>query len=123
MNERRRITGVVTSNKMMKTVVVEISRSFRHPLYKKVVHTSKRVKAHDELDCQIGDKVKIVESRPLSREKRWVVEEILKHEGKALKIEDTLAAAEIKPEPEGQALSKASETESASVKQTEGETK
>jgi small subunit ribosomal protein S17 len=80
MNERRRITGVVTSNKMQKTVVVEISRTFRHPLYRKVVHLSKRVKAHDELECQIGDQVQIVESRPLSREKRWVVEAILKRE-------------------------------------------
>ena len=77
MNNRRRITGVVTSNKMTKTVVVEIGRTFRHPLYRKVVHLSKRVKAHDELGCQIGDQVIIVESRPLSRRKRWVVEEIL----------------------------------------------
>ena len=80
MNSRRRITGVVTSNKMQKTVVVEISRSYRHPLYKKVVHHSKRVKAHDEVGCQIGDKVQIVESRPLSRDKRWVVEMIIKKE-------------------------------------------
>jgi len=80
MNERRRMTGVVTSNKMMKTVVVEISRTFRHPLYKKVVHTSHRVKAHDELNCQIGDQVQIVESRPISRDKHWVVESILKRE-------------------------------------------
>jgi len=80
MNERRRLTGVVTSNKMTKTVVVEISRTFRHPLYRKVVHLSKRVKAHDELGCQIGDKVQIVESRPLSKDKRWVVESILKRE-------------------------------------------
>jgi small subunit ribosomal protein S17 len=80
MNDRRRITGVVTSNKMMKTVVVEISRTYQHPLYHKVVHSSKRVKAHDELSCQIGDKVQIVESRPMSRDKRWVVESILKHE-------------------------------------------
>ena len=80
MNNRRRITGVVTSNKMTKTVVVEISRSYRHPLYKKVVHTSKRVKAHDELDCQIGDEVKIVASKPISREKHWVVESIIKRE-------------------------------------------
>jgi small subunit ribosomal protein S17 len=80
MNNRRRITGVVTSNKMTKTVVVEITRVFRHPLYRKVVHSSKRVKAHDEIGCQIGDKVQIVESRPLSRDKRWVVESIVKHE-------------------------------------------
>ena len=82
MNNRRRITGVVTSNKMQKTVVVEISRTFRHPLYKKVIHSSNRVKAHDELGCQIGDKVQIVESRPLSADKRWVVEAIVKRESK-----------------------------------------
>lgn len=99
MNTRRRITGVVTSNKMMKTVVVEISRSFRHPLYKKVVHTSKRIKAHDELGCQMGDKVRVVESRPLSHAKRWVVEEILKKEGKQLRIEDTIAVIEPIVEP------------------------
>jgi small subunit ribosomal protein S17 len=80
MNNRRRLTGVVTSNKMTKTVVVEITRVFRHPLYRKVVHTSKRVKAHDEIGCQIGDRVQIVESRPISRDKRWVVENIVKKE-------------------------------------------
>lgn len=77
MNERRRLTGVVKSNKMMKTVVVEISRSYRHPIYKKVVHLTKRVKAHDEIGCNVGDKVQIVETRPLSAEKRWVVENVL----------------------------------------------
>ena len=80
MNKRRRMVGKVTSNKMMKTVVVEISRTFRHPLYKKVVHESKRVKAHDELGAKVGDAVQIVETRPLSRDKRWVVEAILKHD-------------------------------------------
>ena len=80
MNDRRRMTGVVISNKMSKTVVLEISRKFRHPLYRKVVHSSKRVKAHDEIGCQIGDQVQIVESRPLSRDKRWVVESIVKKE-------------------------------------------
>jgi len=78
MNNRRRLNGVVTSDKMTKTVVVEISRTYRHPLYKKVVHSRKRVKAHDELGSRIGDQVRIVESRPMSREKRWVVEEILR---------------------------------------------
>jgi small subunit ribosomal protein S17 len=81
MNERRRLNGVVTSNKMTKTVVVEISRTFRHPLYHKVVHTSKRVKAHDELGCKIGDKIQILETRPLSHDKRWVVEQILTRQG------------------------------------------
>ena len=65
---------------MTKTVVVELSRKFRHPLYRKVVHSSKRVKAHDEIGCQIGDQVQIVESRPLSRDKHWVVENIIKRE-------------------------------------------
>ena len=77
MNKRRRINGVVTSDKMTKTVVVEIVRTYRHPLYKKVVHKKKRLMAHDELGCKVGDKVRVVESRPLSRKKRWVVEAIL----------------------------------------------
>jgi small subunit ribosomal protein S17 len=80
MNKRRRITGVVTSNKMDKTVIVEISRTYQHRLYKKVVSSQKRVMAHDELDCQLGDWVRIVESRPISRHKRWVVQEILRHD-------------------------------------------
>jgi small subunit ribosomal protein S17 len=80
MNNRRRLTGVVTSNKMMKTVVVQISRTYRHPLYGKVVNTRHSVKAHDELNCQVGDHVQILESRPLSRDKRWVVEMIIKKE-------------------------------------------
>ncbi|HEX5807433.1 MAG TPA: 30S ribosomal protein S17 [Anaerolineales bacterium] len=80
MNNRRRMTGVVTSNKMTKTVVVEITRVFRHPLYRKVVHSSKRVKAHDEIGCQIGDRVQIIEARPLSRDKRWVVESVVQKE-------------------------------------------
>ncbi len=80
MNKRRRIVGKVTSNKMMKTVVVEIVRKYRHPLYQKVVYASSRVKAHDDHGCQIGDEVQIVESRALSRDKRWVVETVLKRE-------------------------------------------
>jgi small subunit ribosomal protein S17 len=78
MNTHRRLIGFVTSNKMMKTVVVEITRTFQHPLYKKVVHTSKRVKAQDDLGCQIGDTVQIVETRPLSADKRWAVEKIVR---------------------------------------------
>lgn len=76
MNNRRRLKGVVTSNKMDKTVTVELTRRFRHPLYKKVIDRHKSVKAHDELGCEIGDEVKIVESAPISKTKRWVVEEI-----------------------------------------------
>jgi small subunit ribosomal protein S17 len=80
MNTRRRLTGVVTSNKMQKTVVVEITRTYRHRLYKKVVTIRKKVMAHDELDCEIGDHVRIVESQPISRRKRWVVEEIVRRD-------------------------------------------
>ena len=77
MNKRRRLTGVVTSDKMDKTVIVVVGRTYRHRLYKKVVRSKKKFVAHDELGCQIGDQVRIVESRPISRNKRWVVEEIL----------------------------------------------
>ncbi|MFN3742637.1 MAG: 30S ribosomal protein S17 [Anaerolineales bacterium] len=88
MNNRRRLVGVVASNKMMKTVVVEITRTFRHPIYKKVIHRTKRVMAHDELGCQVGDQVRIVESRPLSRHKRWVVEAILQREARTVDVAD-----------------------------------
>lgn len=88
--KRRRLTGVVTSDKMQKTVVVEITRRYRHPLYRKVITSRKRVKAHDELDSQVGDEVMIVESRPISKTKRWVVQEILKRSvdvGESEKVE------------------------------------
>ena len=77
MNNRRRLTGVVVSDKMTKTVTVAVKRTYRHPLYQKVIFDVKNYKAHDELDCKVGDKVRLVESRPISREVRWVVEEIL----------------------------------------------
>ena len=83
MNNRRRLNGVVISNKMQKTVVVEITRRHRHPLYHKVVTSKKRIKAHDELTCQVGDEVRIVESRPISKTKRWVVEEVTKRNVRA----------------------------------------
>jgi len=78
MNNRRRMDGVVKSNKMTKTVVVEVKRTYRHKLYKKVVQSRKRIMAHDELSCHEGDLVRVVESNPLSARKRWVVEEIIK---------------------------------------------
>jgi small subunit ribosomal protein S17 len=79
MKERKRIlVGRVLSNRMDKTVVVQVVRRKRHRLYGKVISTRTKFKAHDaENTCQIGDLVKIIESRPLSREKRWVVTEIL----------------------------------------------
>lgn len=87
MNKRRRLTGVVTSNKMDKSVMVVITRTYRHPLYKKVVHSKKKLMAHDELGSEVGDKVRIVESRPISKRKRWVVEEILQKESNGEEVE------------------------------------
>ncbi len=70
--------GVVVSDKMDKTVVVAVERLVKHPLYKKYIKRTKKFKAHDERnECQIGDKVKIMETRPLSKTKRWRVVEIL----------------------------------------------
>jgi small subunit ribosomal protein S17 len=80
MNKRRRLMGVVTSNKMQKTVIVEITRTYIHPLYKKVVHNRQRLMVHDDLGCKVGDHVRIVESKPISRRKAFVVEEILQHD-------------------------------------------
>jgi small subunit ribosomal protein S17 len=75
----RRLVGQVISNKMDKTVVVEVQRTRRHPLYGKVIRLSKRYKAHDEArTCLVGDQVRIVESRPYSKDKHWRVEEILR---------------------------------------------
>lgn len=84
MNTRRRLTGVVSSNKMEKTVVVKVTRTYRHPLYGKIVHASHSLKAHDLLGCEIGDEVVIVESAPISREKRFVVESILRRQGQPM---------------------------------------
>ena len=79
MRERKKIlVGRVLSNRMDKTATVVVERKKRHPLYGKVITMRKKYKAHDaENSCQIGDMVKMIESRPLSREKRWVVTEIL----------------------------------------------
>ncbi|MBX3049592.1 MAG: 30S ribosomal protein S17 [Anaerolineales bacterium] len=79
MSERRQVEGVVTSNKMQKTVVVRTSQTHRHPLYGKVVEAQHKLKAHDELGAKVGDRVRLIESRPFSKTKRWVVAEILSH--------------------------------------------
>jgi small subunit ribosomal protein S17 len=76
-NRRKIKKGIVTSNKMNKTVVVKVERTLRHPYYEKVVTRSKKYYAHNEsLPLNIGDEVKIVETRPLSRLKRWRVVEV-----------------------------------------------
>jgi small subunit ribosomal protein S17 len=76
---RKSQVGVVTSDKMAKTVVVTIETVTRHPLYKKTIRMNKALKAHDEENtAKVGDRVRIVETRPLSKEKRWRVVEIIK---------------------------------------------
>lgn len=81
-NTRRRLVGRVVSNKMDKTVVVAIERRKMHPIYKKVVRTTKKIMAHDESNTvEMGALVRVVESRPLSKNKRWVVEAVLEAEG------------------------------------------
>jgi small subunit ribosomal protein S17 len=79
--------GLVVSDKMDKTVVVAVETRKVHPLYKKAIKVTKKYKAHDENNaCKVGDKVKIVETRPLSGEKRWRVKEIMsKREAAATK--------------------------------------
>lgn len=88
-NKRKARIGTVVSNKMNKTVVVQVESLVRHPLYKKVIKRRARFKAHDENGkCQVGDVVKIMETRPLSKEKRWRVVEIVQHK-EAVDIEPT----------------------------------
>lgn len=77
--KRKTQVGVVTSDKMQKTVVVKLDTVTRHPLYKKTIRRTKTVKAHDEAQqARVGDLVRIMETRPLSREKRWRVVEIVR---------------------------------------------
>lgn len=76
--QRKRLTGVVTSDKMDKTVVVAVTTTKRHPRYGKVLRLVRKYKAHDEEnECRLGDRVQIIESRPISRHKRWSVVSIL----------------------------------------------
>ncbi len=88
-HRRQEKVGIVTSNKMQKTVVVTVTRQTTHPLYKRVVRRSKNFMAHDEKgDCRVGDTVRIEETRPLSRLKRWRVVEVVSR------------AAQVAPVPE-----------------------
>ncbi|MBK8965664.1 MAG: 30S ribosomal protein S17 [Lewinellaceae bacterium] len=77
-NLRKQRTGIVVSNKMDKTIAVQVERRLKHPLYGKFVKRSKKFIAHDEENtCNIGDRVRIMETRPLSKMKRWRLVEIL----------------------------------------------
>lgn len=76
--QRKHLVGTVTSDKMDKTVVVAVERAQRHPVYGKIVRSVKKYKAHDERnECRMGDRVEIIESKPISRHKRWSVVTIL----------------------------------------------
>jgi len=78
IDRRKKLVGRVTSDKMNKTVVVTVERLQRHPLYGKVIRRARKFKAHNEDNsARSGDLVRIVEARPMSRDKRWLVEEIL----------------------------------------------
>jgi len=132
--------GQVVGDKMDKTVVVEVSGPKRHPLYKKIIRRVVRYKAHDEKnECQVGDKVRIIETRPLSREKRWRVAEIVA-KGEVVEIspeeitqedldrvipekkaKEKEAAAEVKPEAE--ANEELKEETKAEAKDSKEETK
>lgn len=70
--------GTVVSKKMKKTVVVEVKRTFKHPMYRKILTRSTKFKSHDELNTKVGDQVKIQETRPISKEKHFKVVEVVK---------------------------------------------
>ncbi len=76
-NKKVEKIGFVVSAKNKKTVTVKVERLIMHPIYKKFVRRRAKFLAHDELSCRVGDKVKIIESRPLSARKRWVVKELI----------------------------------------------
>jgi small subunit ribosomal protein S17 len=77
-NLRKTLVGIVTSDKMDKTVVVSIKDRVKHPLYGKIVNKTVKIKAHDENnECGVGDRVLVMETRPLSKDKRWRVAEII----------------------------------------------
>ena len=77
-NLRKTRVGVVVSDKMQKTIVVAVKDNVRHPLYNKIVKRTYKLKAHDENnECRIGDTVKVMETRPLSKDKRWRLVEIV----------------------------------------------
>ena len=78
-DRRRRLIGVVVSDKMEKTIVVNVERSIRHPLYKKVLRRSKRYQAHDDTGtAKQGDTVEIIETKPISANKRWALVQVIK---------------------------------------------
>ena len=93
-------TGIVTSNKMTKTIVVRVDRLVRHPTYSRVVHRASSFKVHDEHNsASVGDRVKIMETRPLSKDKRWRLIEILKRASSAPPVPDAELQPSAAPSP------------------------
>ena len=87
---RKTLTGIVVSNKMQKTVVVQVTRRVRHPVYQRVLTQRSSFKVHDETNrASIGDLVKVMETRPLSKEKRWRLVEIVRHASEAPPVPDS----------------------------------
>ncbi len=112
----RVLQGVVVSDKMDKTVVVDVSRRKQHPLYRKVINRSRRFKAHDDANaCNVGDVVRILETRPLSRGKRWRVIEILQR-GDVAEVAPDLIGRELEAEVQAAPRAEsATETDAASA--------
>ncbi|MGA8035700.1 MAG: 30S ribosomal protein S17 [Candidatus Acidiferrales bacterium] len=82
---RQELTGVVTSTKMQKTIVVKVTRAVQHPLYQRVVRHAKKYYAHDETgEAHVGDTVRIVSTRPLSKLKRWRLQDVVQRSTRAL---------------------------------------
>ena len=95
-NLRKTRTGKVVSDKMDKTIVVAVEDHVKHPLYKKIVKRTYKLKAHDENnECKIGDTVKVMETRPLSKDKRWRLVEIMIQQESRLKVADNTGAKEL----------------------------
>ena len=96
MGRRKEYIGTVVSNKMDKTVVVVVERLVQHPLYKKYIRRRKKFMAHDERnECEIGDRVLIEETRPLSRHKRWRVKKILERAPKLEAVAEETSSGEV----------------------------
>lgn len=90
VGRRQQKVGIVTSNKMQKTVVVTVERQVMHPLYKRVVRRAKGFMAHDEKsECRVGDTVRIEEARPLSRRKRWRVVQVVARAAQVAPVPET----------------------------------
>lgn len=99
VDRRKERVGVVTSDKMQKTIVVQVKRKAPHPLYGKVIEKANKFKAHDEKnEAKIGDRVRIAETRPLSKDKRWRLVEILSkgHQNSSSDIKETVTEAKAK---------------------------